>query len=150
MQQGPGHRRARPDDVSDDRPGLPSGLTGEVSFEITEAMVPGHVAGPVLSTPSLVSLIERACRRGVLEFLEAGRDTVGTHICISHEGVVLAGEEIRVAWLLRESDGQRLTFDVAVDGPRGVVSRGSHQRRIVDPSRFGRVDGHTSTQQRAR
>jgi fluoroacetyl-CoA thioesterase len=130
--------------VSGDQTGPPAGLTGDVSFEITDAMVPGHVAGRVLSTPSLVSLIERACRRGVLERLEAGRDTVGTHICISHEGVALAGEEIHIGWLLREIDGRKLHFDVAVDGPRGAVSRGSHQRRIVDPSRFGRADGRAS------
>jgi fluoroacetyl-CoA thioesterase len=127
--------------VTDEQAGPPAGLTGDVSFEVTDTMVPGHVAGPVLSTPSLVSLIERACRRGVLARLEAGRDTVGTHICVSHEGVALAGERIHIGWLLREIDGRQLHFDVAVDGPRGAVSRGSHQRRIVDPSRFGCVDG---------
>jgi fluoroacetyl-CoA thioesterase len=132
--------------VSDEQTGPPAGLTGDVSFEITDAMVPGHVAGPVLSTPSLVSLIERACRRGVLGRLEAGRDTVGTHICISHEGVALAGEEIHIGWLLREIDGRKLHFEVTVDGPRGAVSRGSHQRRIVDASRFGQVDGRPTSE----
>ena len=136
--------------MSDDQTGPAAGLSGDVSVEITDTMAPGHVAGPVLSTPSLVSLIERACRRGVLDHLEAGRDTVGIHICISHEGVALAGEEIRIGWRLREIDGRKLHFDVAVEGPRGAVSRGSHQRRIVDPSRFGRVDGHGSTERRGR
>jgi hypothetical protein len=40
--------------VSDDPTGLTAGLTGDVSFEITDAMVPGHVA-----PSSLCSLISK-------------------------------------------------------------------------------------------
>ncbi len=124
--------------------GLQPGMTGEADFVITDVMVPGHVAGPVLSTPSLVLLIERACRRSVLGRLDSDQDTVGTHICVSHEGVARVGENVAVRFVLSAVDRKDLLFEVSVEGPRGSVSRGSHRRRIVDASRFGQVgEGRT-------
>ena len=115
-----------------------TGITNDVMVEVTDAMTPGHVAALVISTPSLVSIIEGACRRIVLPHLPAGHDTVGTHVCVSHEGVALVGQSVRVRCELTEVNGRHLLFDVSVDGPRGPVSKGTHRRAVVDPSRFAR------------
>ncbi len=123
--------------MTGDPPGLEVGLEHVMSFEVKASMVPGHVPAPVLSTPSLVALVETCCRRAALPRLPEGRDTVGVHIAVSHEGVARLGEEVVVAARLTEIDRRRLTFEVAVDGPRGVVSRGTHQRMVVDTVRFG-------------
>jgi fluoroacetyl-CoA thioesterase len=116
---------------------LEPGLEHTMTFEVTASMVPGHVPAPVLSTPSLVALVETTCRRAVLPLLPEGRDTVGVHIAVSHEGVARQGEEVVVVARLAAVDRRRLTFEVAVDGPRGAVSRGTHQRVVIDSSRFG-------------
>ena len=117
--------------------GLAVGLEHAMTFEVRASMVPGHVPAPVLSTPSLVALVETACRRAALPHLPEGHDTVGTHISVSHQGVARLGEEVAVVARLVEVDRRRLTFEVAVDGPRGAVSRGTHQRMVVDTTRFG-------------
>ncbi len=119
---------------------VPLGLTNEVVVDVTVAMTPGHVAALVISTPSLVSIIEGACRRVVLPHLPAGHDTVGTHVCVSHQGVALVGQSVTVRCALTEVKGRHLLFDVSVDGPSGTVSRGTHRRAVVDPSRFARAD----------
>jgi fluoroacetyl-CoA thioesterase len=121
----------------DGSPAIRPGLEHEMRFEVKASMVPGHVPAPVISTPSLVALIETTCRRSVLTHLPDGRDTVGVHISVSHEGVARTGEEVTVVARLTAVEGRRLTFEIAVDGPRGVVSRGTHQRMIVDTGRFG-------------
>ena len=90
-----------------------------------------------MQSTTLVALIETCCRRAALPRLGDGRDTVGVHIAVSHEGVAKLGEEVVVTARLAEIDRRRLTFEVAVDGPRGVVSRGTHQRMVIDRSRFG-------------
>jgi fluoroacetyl-CoA thioesterase len=123
--------------VTEEAPGLEVGLEHVMAFEVKASMVPGHVPAPVLSTPSLVALIETCCRRAALPRLAEGRDTVGVHIAVSHEGVAKLGEEVVVTARLAEIDRRRLTFEVAVDGPRGVVSRGTHQRMVIDRGRFG-------------
>jgi fluoroacetyl-CoA thioesterase len=122
--------------VTEGGPGLEVGLEHVMTFEIKASMVPGHVPAPVLSTPSLVALIETTCRRAALARLPEGRDTVGTHISVSHEGVAKQGEEVVVRSRLVTVEGRRLTFEVEVDGPRGAVSRGTHQRTVVDRARF--------------
>ena len=116
------------------------GITNDVRVEVTESMTPGHVPARVISTPSLVSIIEGACRRAVLPHLPAGHDTVGTHVCVSHEGVALVGQTVRVRCELVEVKGRHLSFEVSVEGPKGTVSRGTHRRAVVDPSRFARVE----------
>jgi fluoroacetyl-CoA thioesterase len=119
---------------------VPVGITNDVVVEVTGAMTPGHVAALVISTPSLVSIIEGACRRAVLPYLPEGHDTVGTHVCVSHEGVALVGQSVRVRCELTEVNGRHLLFAVTVDGPSGAVSQGTHRRAVVDPSRFARSD----------
>lgn len=119
---------------------LEPGLEHEMRFEVKASMVPGHVPAPVLSTPSLVAIVETTCRRAVLPLLEAGHDTVGVHVAVSHEGVARQGEEVVVRARLAAVDGRRLTFEVAADGPRGAVSRGTHQRVVVAAERFGTRD----------
>ena len=119
---------------------VPVGLTNDVEVEVTAAMTPGHVAAQVISTPSLISVIEGACRRAVLAHLPTGHDTVGTHVCVSHEGVVLVGQAVRIRCELTEVKGRHLLFAVTVDGPGGTVSRGTHRRAVVDPSRFARAE----------
>ena len=116
------------------------GVTNEHTVEVTSSMTPGHVPAQVISTPSLVSIIEGACRRAVLALLPSGHDTVGTHVCVSHEGVAMVGQQVRVSCELIEIEGRHLVFDVSVDGPRGPVSRGTHRRTIVDTTRFARAD----------
>jgi predicted thioesterase len=122
--------------MSEPRGPVPVGITNEVVVEVTDAMTPGHVAAQVISTPSLVSIIEGACRRSVLPHLPAGHDTVGTHVCVSHEGAALVGQSVSVRCELTEVNGRHLSFAVTVDGPRGPVSKGTHRRAVVDPSRF--------------
>ncbi|MEO8691959.1 MAG: hypothetical protein ABI658_00500 [Acidimicrobiales bacterium] len=126
--------------MTDSPSAVPVGLTNDVVVEVTDAMTPGHVAALVISTPSLVSIIEGACRRAVLAHLPPGHDTVGTHVCVSHEGVALVGHSVNVRCELTEVNGRHLLFAVSVDGPSGAVSRGTHRRAIVDPSRFARAD----------
>ena len=115
----------------------PVGLTHRMSWEVKPEHVPGHVPASVLSTPSLVAFIEGTCRRAALTHLEPGHETVGAHVCVSHEGTAHVGEEVEVSIALVAVERRRLTFEVHVVGPRGDVSRGTHQRVVVDTRRFG-------------
>ena len=126
--------------------GLTVGTMFELDCVVDGTMNPGHVGGSILSTPSLVAVIERTCRRAVLPVLRPVRDTVGTHVDVSHEGVARLGETIKVTVRLAEIRGRRLDFEVlAAVGPR-VVSRGRHQRAVVDKASFGKSSvGEIST-----
>ena len=90
----------------------------------------------VLSTPSMVQLIEGTCLAAAQEHLDANETTVGTHVCVSHSGMAAEGEMVTVHCRLSTVDRKRLTFDVGVESPRGTISEGTHQRAVIDTSRF--------------
>ena len=116
---------------------LEIGIANEQRYTVTDDMAPGHLSAKVLSTPSMIGMIEGTCLFAVQPHLEEGQATVGTHVCVSHEGAAASGQEILIRCELSKIEKRRLTFEteVTVDGRR--ISKGTHQRAIIDPSRFG-------------
>ena len=110
---------------------LAVGLTNEARHTVTKQMSPPHLPRVVLSTPTMVGLVEGACLSSVQEHLDEGETTVGTHICISHEAAVGEGEEFVIRCRLASIERRRLNFEIEVDGPSGAVSRGTHQRAVI-------------------
>jgi fluoroacetyl-CoA thioesterase len=123
------------DDVVKDT--LAVGLTAEQTYAVTEDMAPPHLPVAVLSTPSMVQLIEGTCLQAAQRHLDDGEVTVGTHICVSHSGAAMAGQEVIVSCELTTIEKRRLTFSVRVQAPSGSISEGTHQRAVIDSSRFG-------------
>lgn len=117
---------------------LAPGLTNESRHTVTRDMSAPHLPRPVLATPTMISLIEGTCLMATRDHLDEGETTVGTHVCVSHESGVGEGEEFVIRCRLVEIERRRLNFDVEVDGPRGPVSRGTHQRAVVSLERMAR------------
>ncbi|MGH9021789.1 MAG: thioesterase family protein [Acidimicrobiia bacterium] len=112
------------------------GLVHQSSHLVTKAMAPGHLSMVVLSTPDMIRLIEFTCHDGVLSHLDDGETTVGTHVCVSHSGAAYENEEVSVTTRLAKVERRRLTFGVEVHSPRGQISAGTHERAVLDTSRF--------------
>ena len=113
------------------------GLAREVSHEVTPDMSPGHLDAPVLSTPAMIGLVEQTCLITMAPHLDEGETSVGTHVCVSHEAAVPAGERIVVAVRVAEVVKRRITFETTVRTTDGrTVSRGTHQRAVIDTRRF--------------
>jgi fluoroacetyl-CoA thioesterase len=103
----------------------------------------------VFATGFLVGLIEWACIRAVNPHLDWPREmTVGTHVNLSHEAATPPGMEVRVQVRLTEVDGRKLTFVVEADDGMQVVSRGTHQRFVIDAERFNERMRHKAASAR--
>ena len=116
---------------------LQPGLSGEARHVVTPEMSPAHLPRVVLSTPAMIGLLEQACLATAAEHLDDGETTVGTHVCVSHRAAALEGEEFVIRCRLSQVERRRLTFDVEVDGPRGRISEGTHERAVVALDRMG-------------
>ena len=116
---------------------LAPGISNDAHHTVTKEMSAPHLPVAVLSTPTMVSLIEGCCLLAAAPHLTDGETTVGTHVCISHEAAVYEGEKFQSHCRLESVDRRRLNFEVEVQGPRGIVSRGTHQRAVIDASRMG-------------
>ena len=115
---------------------LEPGLSLELSHAVTDAMAPAHIPVKILSTPSMIGLIEQTCYACAQAHLDDGETTVGTHVCVSHTGPARSGETIQVRVELREMNKRRLKFDVEVSAAAGTISSGTHERAVVDLDRM--------------
>ncbi|HEX3127072.1 MAG TPA: hotdog domain-containing protein [Thermoanaerobaculia bacterium] len=117
---------------------LSPGLTHVATYQVTPDMRPPHIEG-ILATSRMIALMEDTCLAAVQPFLEEGQTTVGTRVEVSHVGMARAGEEVTVTIRLEKITQRRLlTFEVEMTAPSGVVGMGSHQRLVVERSRFAR------------
>jgi fluoroacetyl-CoA thioesterase len=116
---------------------LAPGIEDQRDYEVLAEMSPPHLPVAVLSTPSMVGLIEGTCLGLTQRHLDEGETSVGTHVCVSHEAAVNVGEHVSVWCQLKMIEKRRLEFEVRVDGPRGPVSKGTHQRAVINTTRFG-------------
>jgi fluoroacetyl-CoA thioesterase len=119
---------------------LELGLTNVRSVIVTEDLSPPHLAPMiVLSTPNMILLMEETCTSAIQPLIEADDQTsVGTHVNVSHEAAATGGEEVEVSCELIEVDRRRLTFLVEARVGDRIIGRGTHQRHIIDRSRFAR------------
>lgn len=110
---------------------LTTGVRGHSHHVVDAGMSPQHLPTKVLSTPSMIGLIEQTCLTTAQEHLEEGETTVGIHVCVSHSASVSAGETIDITCEVTEIDRRRLVFETKVTSGDRVVSEGTHQRFVV-------------------
>lgn len=116
---------------------LPPGLENEKTFTITDEMGTGHTGTLVLSTPSMIGLMEGICLEALTEHLAAGQSTVGVHVCVSHVAASVSGEEVTVRCRVTDVVRRRVTFAVSARVGDRLLGEGTHQRAVIDTNRFG-------------
>jgi fluoroacetyl-CoA thioesterase len=133
-----GTRRPHPgcDSIATMRDSLEPGISNEASYIVTAAMSASHLPRVVLSTPSMIGLIEGTCLQAVQAHLDDGETTVGTHVCVSHQAAANEGEQFTIRCRLAKVVKRRLTFDVSVEGPAGRLSEGTHERAVISLDRM--------------
>lgn len=114
---------------------IPLHASAETQRRVSKAMSvnpPRRPGGEVLSTPSLVLLMERTCVRACQRYLPPGFTTVGYHLDVRHLAPLPRGEVVRVSAHLEALEGNKLTFRVEAFGPNGrKIGEGIHRRAII-------------------
>lgn len=91
----------------------------------------------VFATGFLVGFLEWACIKCVNPHLDWPREqTVGTHIDVSHEAATPPGLEVIATVELISIEGRKLTFSVEAHDAKERISKGRHERFIIDRQRF--------------
>ena len=109
------------------------GLKGERQTLVCEHNVAGHV--DKFSTPSMISLMERAAIAAVDPYLEEGQTSVGFEVNVRHLAPSDLGATVIAHAELVEVNRNRLNFNVeAYDGDR-KIGEGTHRRAIIDRNR---------------
>ena len=106
-----------------------------VTDEVTAAAV-GSGMLPVVATPSMIALMEKAAAESVAPQLDAGMTTVGTKLDVAHTAATPVGMTVRAETELTEIDGRRLIFTVHAFDDAGEIGSGTHERFIVNAEKF--------------
>jgi predicted thioesterase len=96
----------------------------------------GNKGVDVLSTPMLLQLIEEAAVQCLAPVLAADEVTLGTHIDLTHIAPTPVGFIVRTEVEVIGLDGRRVNFAVAAFDEREKIAEGTHERYIVEKSRF--------------
>lgn len=90
----------------------------------------------VLSTPSLIGLLECAAKNAVDLHLPTGYSTVGIRVDVKHLAATPIGMKVKAMAELIEIDGKRLVFKIEAYDEKEKIMEGLHERFIVDVEKF--------------
>lgn len=123
--------------------GIKGMLTKKVeSHESAKLMGSGLL--DVYATPCLVAFVEKTCWFSISDYLEEGQTTVGTKMEIAHLKATPLGMEVSCTSELVEVDRKRLVFSFEVWDEIDLISKGVHERFIVEADKFQKVTDEKS------
>jgi fluoroacetyl-CoA thioesterase len=91
----------------------------------------------VFATGFLVGFLEWACIKAINPYLDWPQEqTVGTHIDVSHEAATTPGLEVTAMVELIAVEGKKLVFAVEAHDGIDLISKGRHERFVINKARF--------------
>ena len=91
----------------------------------------------VFATGFLVGFLEWACIKAINPHLDWPQEqTLGTHINVSHEAATPVGLEVAATVELIAVEGKKLIFNVKAHDGVDLISKGQHERFIINRQKF--------------
>lgn len=125
---------------------LRPGLQNEFRFTVSKDKTVPHLypesgefqeMPEVFATGFMVGFLEWACIKAINPYLDwPNEQTVGTHIDVSHIAATPPGFEVTARVKLIEVDRRRLVFEVEAHDGVEVISKGKHERYIINKEKF--------------
>jgi len=127
---------------------LKAGLEHEFRFRVPDSKsVPAlypessefQVMPRVFATGYMVGLIEWACIQAVNPHIDWPQEqTVGISINVNHTAATPPGLEVCARVKLIKVDGKRLVFETELDDGVDNISKGTHERFIINADKFNK------------
>lgn len=113
---------------------LKAGLTTTARIDVDEGRTISFMGDEVraYATPNLLYDIEMTCRNLLLEHIDDGQDSVGTHIDLSHLAATPLGMWVELTVTVESVNGRAVNFEFKGRDATDKICRGKHSRFIVD------------------
>jgi fluoroacetyl-CoA thioesterase len=108
----------------------------ELTWHIDRSLCTARGGSYLLSTPSLILLMERTAVRAVEPLLAANETTVGTDVRASHRAPTPEGSELRVKVTIVKREGRYFTLSIEAFDELELVGVADHQRAVVDTEKY--------------
>lgn len=96
----------------------------------------GNNGVTVLSTPAMISYMEKTAAGTVLERLPEGFRPVGTRIDVRHINPTPIGGKITVNAVVKSIDGRKVVFDVEAFYEEVKIGYGEYELHVIDLNKF--------------
>jgi fluoroacetyl-CoA thioesterase len=117
------------------RPGL-KGVSELLVAEQHTAPRVGSGRVHVLATPVMINVIEAAALAAIEHLLPQGYQSLGTRLDIRHFAATPVGMRVRAEVEVEKVEGRAVTFRVSVSDEKEPIGDGTHERMVVNVSRF--------------
>jgi predicted thioesterase len=117
------------------RPGLKGSSTLIVAEEHTAPRV-GSGRVHVLATPVMINVIEAAALAAIEHLLPERYQSLGTRLDIRHFAATPVGMRVRAEVVVEKVEGRTVSFRVSVADEKEPIGDGTHERMVVNVSRF--------------
>jgi fluoroacetyl-CoA thioesterase len=117
----------------------PTGMTHDESYIVGEQDLASHIgsgASRVLATPCMILFMERTAHRLLAQKLPQGYSSVGVEVQVKHLAPTPMGSTVHVLATVEAVDGLKVNFRIEAWDEVEKIGDGTHQRFIIDESRF--------------
>ena len=118
---------------------LKTGMKGSSTLVVAEEHTAPRVGSGrvhVLATPVMINVIEAAALTAIEHLLPEGYQSLGTRLDIRHFAATPVGMRVRAEVEVERIEGRSVTFRVSVADEKEPIGDGTHERMVVNVSRF--------------
>jgi len=118
---------------------VPLNATGSRELVVAAEHLAGAVVATlpqVMSTPTMVALMEQAAIAALTPYIEDGETSVGTSISVEHLAATPVGHRVSAEAEVTKVEGRRIEFRVAAFDESDQIGRGVHNRAVIDLAKF--------------
>jgi fluoroacetyl-CoA thioesterase len=90
----------------------------------------------VMSTPTMVGMMELAAMDAMTKYLDPGEGSVGVSIEVQHVAATPPGHRVRAEAEVTKCEGRRLEFKVRAFDETEEIGSGVHRRAAIDTGKF--------------
>ncbi len=90
----------------------------------------------VMSTPTMIAMMELAAMDAIRGYLDAGEGSVGMAIDVQHVAATPPGHRVRAEAEVTKCEGRRLEFKVRAFDEAEEIGSGIHRRAVIDAAKF--------------
>ncbi len=90
----------------------------------------------VMSTPTMIAMMEMAAMNAIKQYLEPGESSVGMSIDVQHSAPTPPGHRVRAEAEVIAVEGRRLELAVRAFDDVEQVGSGTHRRAVIDAAKF--------------
>lgn len=119
------------------------------TFVVTPEMSAEQHGNPgfaVLATPALLGLFEKAAIAAMADRLSAGEGSVGAGASLKHLAATPIGQTVTIVTRITATEGKQVSFELEAHDASEKIGTCSHDRFIVDVTRFAARVAKKATQ----